>query len=151
MRFVQTLWFVLATALIALPIILCGCSESGGSGSVEPMADEPMILDAVLCISVKNDRPDGITDTFYRANDDRIYVWVYWTNLEDVSTAKVVWYEPDKDTPFREDLQTIRTDSGFGITWFYIDEPVEGFKTGEWSVEIYLDGNLERSLLFTVE
>lgn len=151
MKFIKTLRILLVATIIVLPVILYGCSESGGSSSVEPMADEPMILDAVLCISVKNDRPDGITDTFYRANDDRIYFWVYWTNLEDVSTAKAVWYEPDKDIPFREDSQTIRTDSGFGITWFYIDEPMDGFKTGEWSVEIYLNGKLERSLLFTVE
>lgn len=151
MKFIRMIQLISITALIALPIILCGCSESGGSSSVEPMADEPMILDAVLCISVKNNRPEGITDTFYRANDARIYVWVYWTNLEDVSTAKAIWYEPDKDAPFREDIQTIKTNSGFGITWFYIDEPIGGFKTGEWSVEIYLDGNLERSLLFTVE
>ena len=151
MKFIHLLWTVSIVTIIISTIFLCGCGESGGSSSVEPMADEPMILDAVLCISVKNDRPDGITDTFYRANDDRIYVWVYWTNLADVSTAKAVWYEPDKDTPFREDSQTIRTDSGFGITWFYIDEPVGGFNTGEWSVEIYLDGNLERSLLFTVQ
>ncbi len=151
MRFIQVLRFMLTATLMTLPIILYGCSESGGSSSVEPMADEPMILDAVLCISVKNDRPEGVTDTFYRANDNRIYVWIYWTNLEDVSTAKAVWYEPNKDAPFREDTQTIRTNSGFGITWFYVDEPIGGFNTGEWSVEIYLDGNLERSLLFTVE
>ena len=150
MKYMRALRILLTATIIVFPVILCGCSESGGSSSIEPMADEPMILDAVLCISVKNDRPEGITNTFYRANDDRIYFWVYWTNLEDVSTAKAVWYEPDKDTPFREDSQTIRTDSGFGITWFYIDEPAGGFKTGEWSVEIYLDGNLERSLLFTV-
>jgi len=137
--------------MFMVALAMMGCSESGGSKAIEPMSDEPMIVDSVMCIAVNNDRPDGITDVFFSKDDDRIYIWVYWSNLEDTSTAKVVWYKPDEDTPFREDSQKIITKTGFGITWFYIDKPSGGFEPGEWSVEIYLDGGFERSHLFTVE
>lgn len=141
--------FVIIVVVLS-PIFASGCTESGGSASIEPMADEPMILDSVMCIAVNNDRPDGVTNSFYRT-DDKIYIWIYWANIEDSSTVKVVWFEPNKDTPFREDPQIVRSETGFAITWFYIEKPVGGFSEGEWSVEIYLDGQFQRSHLFTVD
>jgi len=150
MSLIRRFQFVFVIVIMALPAFILGCSESGGSGAVEPLSDEPMILDSVLCINVEGDRPDGITDIFLRS-DDRIYIWIYWTNIEGTSTIKTVWYEPDEDMPYREDSQLIRSETGFGITWFYLDKPVGGFTDGEWSVEIYLDGEFERSHLFMVE
>jgi hypothetical protein len=71
--------------------------------------------------------------------------------MNSSSTVKAVWYSPDKETPYREDSHIVSSESGFAITWFYMDKPVGGFTPGEWSVEIYLDGSFERSYLFAVD
>jgi hypothetical protein len=71
--------------------------------------------------------------------------------MDTSATVKTVWYDPNEKTPYREDSQIVRSDSGFAITWFYMDKPTGGFTTGEWSVEVYLDGQFERSYLFTVD
>lgn len=149
MRQKNNAFIIIGMILLALTLFAYGCGDSGGSSSVEPFADEPMIVDSALCINVDNDRPDGITDTFL-TSDDRVYIWLYWTNVEGTSTARAVWYKPDVDTPYREDSQVINSESGFGITWFYVDKPVSGFDDGEWLVEIYLDGEFQRSYLFMV-
>lgn len=141
--------YVLMMLVILMPFLAIACSESGGSSSTEPFADEPMIVDSVMCIDVDQEKPNGITDTFYKS-DDRIYIWIYWSNVEGTSTVKAVWFKPNSDTPYLEDSQVVRSESGFAITWFYLDKPVGGFSTGEWSVEIYLDDRFQRSYLFTV-
>jgi len=139
-----------AFTVIVLPVLIVGCGEEGGSGAMEPLADEPMVLESVMCLDVDDARPVGITDTFLES-DEEIYVWIYWTNIEDRSTIKAVWFRPDKDSPSREDSQRIESSTGFGITWFFIEAPSDGFTEGEWSVDIYLDGQFERSHLFIVE
>jgi hypothetical protein len=148
MRFTIRTQLTIGILLITLTFLSYGC-ESGGSGSTEPLADEPMIVDSAMCINVSNDRPDGITNTFL-SSDDRIYVWVYWTKVAGTSTAKAVWYQPDVDSAYREDSQVVRSESGFGITWFYLDKPAGGFNSGEWLLELYLDGVFQRSYLFIV-
>jgi len=147
-KFIKKCFLIMSFILVSFWII--SCSESGGSSSTEPFADEPMIIDSVMCIDVKQEKPNGITDTFFKS-DDRIYVWLYWSNVEGTSTVKALWFKPDSDMPYLEDSQVVRSESGFAITWFYLDKPVGGFSTGEWSVEIYLDDRFQRSYLFTVK
>jgi hypothetical protein len=144
-----TMRYAFSIFVVLMPFLIIACSESGGSSSTEPFSDEPAIVDSAMCINIDKDRPDGITDTFLKS-DDRIYVWLYWSNLASSSVVKTVWFKPGSDVQYLEDSQTVRSESGFGITWFYIDKPITGFSTGEWSVEIYLDGNFERSYLFSV-
>jgi len=141
---------LLIGVLLVASLFVAGCSDSGGSAAIEPYADEPMIIESAMCIGDSNDRPDGITDTFL-TTDDRIYVWLYWTNIEGTSSVRTVWYKPSQESALREDTQTIRSDSGYGITYFYIDRPSGGFEEGEWIVEIYLDGEFHRSYLFYVD
>ena len=148
MASIGKLWF--AFTVIVLSCLILGCSEQGGSGALEPMADEPMILESVMCLDVEDARPVWITNSFLES-DERVYVWIYWTNLEGVSTVEAIWYEPEEDVPFLEELQTIDSSTGFGITWFFIEGPSGGFPEGEWSVDIYLDDQFERSHLFIVE
>ena len=141
---------LLSAIILVIPLSMIACSDSGGSNAVEPFADEPMIVDSAMCIKVDRDRPDGITNSFL-TSDDNIYIWVYWSHMNSSSTVKAVWYSPDKETPYREDSHIVSSESGFAITWFYLDKPVGGFTAGEWSVEIYLDGSFERSYLFSVD
>ena len=145
---IRRFWSIMT--ILALPVLILGCGEGDGGGvTVEPLADEPILLESVLCLDVDDARPVWITDSFL-ASDNDIYLWMYWTNIEDNSKVKVVWFSPKSELPFREDSQTMESSSGFQITWFYVSKPSDGFDEGEWTVEIYLDGLFERSYLFTV-
>ena len=64
----------LGIALLSLTLALSGCSEdaSGGSGFTDVGRGEPMIVDSALAISVFDDRPDGITDTFSAEFNDQV-------------------------------------------------------------------------------
>lgn len=134
---------------IVLMVLVIGCSEDSDRGTLEPLADEPMIVDGVTCLKIQDARPAGITDTFVES-DDKIYIWIYWSNVETVSDVEVLWFEPEKDTALSSDIQTINSSSGFAITWFSIDKPLGGFAEGNWSVDVYLDNMFQRSYIFEV-
>lgn len=129
------------------------CDNSGGSGSFTTSIDEPVIVDSVLAIDVTDNRPDGITDTFFDSSD-RIYLWIYWENVRGRHTVEVEWISPADELdepPFRTDRESFTSSTGAAISWFYIDQPVGGFDEGEWFVDIYLNGFFERSIIFLVE
>ncbi len=141
--------FLSLTAVIFFSIFIIGCDDNGGGGTLEPFADEPMILESVLCLEVDDARPVAITNAFF-SDDERIYIWLYWVNLDSTSTVEAEWISPETPGAFHKESQVINSDSGHGITWFYINRPVDGFVTGNWTVNIYLDGQFERSHLFSV-
>ncbi len=151
----------LVIVLLPFAIILNGCDEtrSGGSGTIDLGRGEPNIVESVLAISVHEDRPDGITDTFSAEVNDQVFLWLLWENIDESHTVKVSWFSPEDDLddpPFWSEERTISSTTGEKITWFYIDAPERGlrgdqFATGEWFVEIFLDGLFERSHLFYVE
>ncbi|RKU24117.1 hypothetical protein C6503_01420 [Candidatus Poribacteria bacterium] len=150
------LYSAFGVVLLSLTIALSGCSEdpSGGSGFADLARGEPTIVDSVLAISVFDDRPDGITNRFSAEFNDQVYLWILWANITEEHTVEVRWYSPDDgidDPPSWEEKQTFTSTTGDKITWFYIDLPDPDI-TGEWFVEVYLDGDLfERSHIFWVE
>ncbi|HGJ66869.1 TPA: hypothetical protein ENS27_16035, partial [bacterium] len=135
----QILTFML---VLLLSIIIYGCSDTGGSSSVEPYADEPLIIDSAMCIDVKGDQPNGITNKFY-SNDEQIYLWIYWANVDGTSKVKVVWYEEGADVSYKEQTRSFTSESGSQITWFYLDRPAGGFSKGEWSLYKYDETEFE--------
>ena len=150
------LYSTLGIILLSLAMALSGCGEdpSGGSGFTDVGRGEPIIVDSALAISVFDDRPDGITNTFSAGTNEQVYLWILWANITEEHTAEVSWYSPEEDIedpPFWSEKQTFTSTTGDKITWFYIDLP-EPAITGEWFVEVYLDGDLfERSHIFWVE
>ena len=150
------LYSVFGIALLSLTVALGGCGEDppGGSGFSDVARGEPTIVDSVLAISVFEDRPDGITNTFSAGVNDQVFLWILWANITEEHTVEVSWYSPEEgldDPPFWEEKQTFTSTTGDKITWFYIDLPDPEI-TGEWFVEVYLDGDLfERSHIFWVE
>lgn len=146
---------ILGIVLLSLTMALSGCGEdpSGGSGFTDLGRGEPTIIDSALAISVFDDRPDGITDTFSAEHNDQVYLWILWANITEEHTAEVSWYSPEEgpdDPAFWSEKQTFTSTTGDKITWFYVDLP-EPDITGEWFVEVYLDGDLfERSYVFWV-
>jgi hypothetical protein len=152
----KVLVWTFSLALLWGVIIFSGCDEtgSGGSGSSGVLRGEPAILDSALAISVSDDRPDGITDVFFSDTSDRIFLWIYWTNVEGRHSVDVSWFSPDRtldDSPFREERETFSSATGEQITWFFIERPSNGFPKGEWIVEISVDDLFERSHLFLVD
>ena len=147
---------ILGIAILSLTIALSGCGEeaSGGSGFTDIGPGELMIVDAALAISVFDDRPDGITDTFSAEFNDQVFLWLLWSNITEEHTIEVSWYSPEDgvdDPPFWTEKKNLTSTTGDKITWFYVDLP-EPDITGEWFVEVYLDGDLfERSYVFWVE
>ena len=139
-------------SIFTLAMLLCfvlGCDDNGGQGTVEPLSNEPIVVESVLCLDVNDARPVGITDAFFES-DDKIYLWIYWSNVDLSSEVEVFWYEPGAESAAQHDSQSIDSLSGYAITWFSIDRPVGNFEVGEWSVDIYIDGLFERSHLFSV-
>lgn len=151
-----SLYSTLGIVLLSLAMALSGCGEdpSGGSGFTDVGRGEPIIVDSALAISVFDDRPDGITNTFSTGINEQVYLWILWANITEEHTAEVSWFSPEEDIedpPFWSEKQTFTSTTGDKITWFYIDLP-EPAITGEWFVEVYLDGDLfERSHIFWVE
>ncbi|MDE0298812.1 MAG: hypothetical protein OXN17_09285 [Candidatus Poribacteria bacterium] len=142
--------------LLWVAAVFSGCDEtgSGGSGSSDVFRGEPAILDSALTISVIDDRPDGITDVFFSDTSKRIFLWIYWANVEGRHSVDVRWFAPDSALdapPFREERETFSSSTGEQITWFFIERPSNGFPRGEWIVEIDIDDLFERSHLFLVE
>lgn len=138
-------------AILAIGLNGCGEDSSGGSGITDIGRGEPVIVDSVMAISVFEERPDGITDTFSADVNEQIFLWILWNNIEEQHTVEVSWFSPNDaldEPPFRTESQTFASTTGEKITWFYIDMPSD---TGEWFVEIYLDGLFERSHIFWIE
>ena len=133
--------------------VICGGCDETGSGSSDILPGEPTILDSALAINLLDDRPDGITTSFL-SGDDRIYLWVLWTNVEGRHTASVEWFTPDQEldeSPFRAEDEVFSSATGEQITWFFIDPPDGEFPEGEWRVVVYLDDLFERSHIFFVD
>ncbi len=142
--------FCFMLAVTMLLVLILGCEDDGiHQGTVEPFADEPIIVESVMCLGINDARPREITDTFFES-DDRIYLWIYWSNVEPSSDVEIFWFLPGDALALRKDAETIESTTGSAITWFSIDEPSGGFEDGEWIVEIFLDGMFERSHIFTV-
>ena len=144
---------ILVIALLPLMIALSSCSEtsSGGSGFTDVGRDEPTIIDSVLATDVFDDRPDGITTTFVVDVDDKVFLWILWSNVEKRHTVEVSWFSPDDDldeTPFWSEEKPLTSTTGDKITWFYMDLPDN---RGDWFVQVYLDDLFERSHWFRVE
>ncbi len=149
----QAYTLILGIILLWMTIGAIGCDEtsSGGSSVIDVGRGEPTIVDSVLAISVFEDRPDGITDTFSADVNDQVFLWILWANIEEQHTVEVSWFSPEDDLddpPFWTEEQTFTSTTGDKITWFYIDAPEV---IGEWFVEIHLDGLFERSHVFWVE
>lgn len=147
--------------VVSLSFVMMGCEEttSGGSGVIDVARGEPKIIDSVLAVEVRNDRPQDITDSFDSGLDDKVFLWILWGNIDDTHQVEVSWISPAddlEDPPYHTEKRTISSATGEKITWFYIDAPTGGlsgerFASGYWIVEVLLDGVFERSHLFYME
>lgn len=141
-------------AVVLIAGLLIGCEAgSGGGDSASPFADEPLIIDSAMTLDVVDGRPNGITN-FFRSDDELIYLWTYWINVEGNHTVTVEWFAPSQgadEEPYFRKVESFTSNSEDRMIWFFINRPAGGFETGEWEVYVYFDGLFERSYIFYVE
>ncbi|MGQ9559097.1 MAG: hypothetical protein ACUVTG_04525 [Candidatus Oleimicrobiaceae bacterium] len=141
---------LLAALLFPLAVLLfvaCEKIKGGGGGVVAPTKDEPYIIECVTCVAVdEQSKPVLVTSTF--VVDEVVYVWIRWGNWYKTHTVSVKWFDPEGQLQGHR-AEELTSDSGHAVTWFFIDTGA-GAPTGDWWVEIYLDGEFMRSQVFTL-
>lgn len=137
-------------ALLAFFLLACTCGLPFGRGTPENPnlagADFGQVVTAGA-IGAEN-APQDVRNEF-RANDPIIYV-VADVNRVDQGTTVFARWSRDGD-PY-EDSPTITADRDYTDTYleFHI-EPTQGsFETGEYSVQIYVNGNPGPETSFTI-
>ena len=130
--------------LFALILSLaCESTEGGGSGGTEPVLTAPEIIEGFMCTGIFEGKPVGIDNDFFL--DERVYVWLSWTNVVGTHEVKILWVAPT-DKIF-ETKDTFESANGKMTTYFWLDT-TESAPVGQWLAEIYLDGNFIRSYTF---
>ena len=140
-------WLFLLLAGAMLLSSGCDKVEGEGGGVVSPTESDPYIIESVFCVNVYNDsKPVLITSVFYQ--DDYVYLWIRWGNVEETHTVTSEWFDPDGSLQAEVD-QEFTAQGGGAITWFYLDT-TSSAPLGEWWVDIYLDGEFMRSQIFMI-
>ena len=131
----------------ALSFHFINCNQTSGGGEVlTPGSDDPYIIDAVLCTSIENNSPSGITTNFFLG--ERVYLWILWSNVVKDDKVISVWYDPDN---FKKSEYSVvfQSNANRQISISYLD--ISNFATkGEWIVKIYLNNHFIRSYRFYV-
>ncbi len=135
-------WLLAFLAVLALSS--CDDEKAGGE-LVGPLAG-PRVAESLLALGVFEGVPVGITNSF--AQDEIVHLWVRWEALEPPHVAEAVWYDP-----FGDEVAATALDIASGpaeqITVFSLDL-TSGSSEGDWEVELWLDGEFQRSHLFLV-
>ena len=79
--------------MVLLLVSSCGDDKNSAGVSANLVRGEGIVADSVLAINVSQDRPDGITNHFF-SDSERIFLWLYWTNVTGTHTVKVRWFSP---------------------------------------------------------
>lgn len=136
---------IVLVLLAFLTSVGCEKIESEGGGVISPAKDAPYIIECVTCVAVDTQsNPVMVTSTF--VVDEAVYLWIRWGNWYKTHAVSVKWFDPDGELQgsYGEELTS---DTGFAVTWFFIDT-ASSAPTGDWWVEIYLDGQFVRSQVF---
>jgi hypothetical protein len=120
----------------ALAIAVTACSVMGGASSVDDIA-LTTTLDGDFC-------PIDEVNTF--SSNGAFYCSVKVTNLRTGSTVSSRWYYGEQ---FIEEVNYQVQSGGNGCVGFELTSP-NPWPRGGYRVEIYLDGNLERTATFAV-
>ena len=130
----------------ACAVALAACDDEKASGELVGPLSGAHVAESVLALAVFEGVPSGITDTFVQ--DEIVHLWVRWNRLEPPHDAEAVWYDPNGD---EVDVSLVEILDGPAeqITVFSLDlTPLSD--TGFWEVEIWMDGERQRSHLFEV-
>jgi hypothetical protein len=128
--------FFLLIGVLVLPALACDFSVSTAT-----------ITNGVMANDVKGDNfdPVGITDSF-PANVSILHAVVTISNAPSDTAVKVVWLDPS-NTSIGE--YTIKAEGTRNLDFSF--KPNGAMPAGNYKAEIYLDGKLDRTLVFTVQ
>lgn len=126
---------------------LTACEESPTTtGNIAGPLEGPRVAESYLALDVVDGAPAAITDSF--TLDDIVNLWIHWTDLDPPHEIEIVWWDP-LDNDYSTTLQ-LTENVAEQVTVFTLQFGAQA-ATGRWEVEIWIDGEFMRSLLFDVE
>ena len=128
-----------------LALAVSACSDDTVTGDVVSPLEGPRIIEAQLALEVVDGAPAGITDIF--AVGEFVNLWVHWDRLEPPHEVESVWWDPLDN--FVATTLDITENVPEQVTVFTL-ELIPVSVTGRWEVEIYVDGEFMRSIIFNV-
>ena len=148
---------LLTISLFLMACGVCSCSNPleglmGGGGVPENTATDSVEFgDVVTAAGIGNgNTPQQVRNQFSADNDPIIYVVAEVQRIEEGTSLFSRW---SRDGDVFEDSPAITAEEEFTDTYleFHI-EPIEGgFEPGDYTVQIYVNGNPGPSTEFTVE
>lgn len=137
-------------ALMALTIAACGLFEDERETENEPLISGAQFGDVVTAEGIGADNaPVEVTDTF-SASQDFIYVVAEVDSLEAGTTMFARWSRDGE--PF-EDSAEVTADRDYEDTYveFHLENLQNNFEEGDYSVQIFVNGNPAEEVEFSVE
>jgi len=144
----------LSLLLLLTTVLLAGCGLFGGAE--RERAEENAAIQGVSLGDVvtaegigENNAPVGITDSF-DASQDFIYVVAEADSIEQDTTMYARWSRDGE--PF-EDSAEITADQDYRDTYveFHLENLQDQFEEGDYSVQIFVNGNPTEAVEFTIE
>lgn len=113
------------------------------------------VSEATMALDVDSQNRPVNPTTVFPTNSDHIYCSVLINARPSSTHAQFDWYYlHGPDLPYTNQLFAsgeITLDEEAGYTWFRMNHPEGGFPRGEYAFLLYLDGNEEVYLEFTVQ
>ncbi len=151
-RFSSALQF--SSMLLLATILLAGCGLFGGAERERAQENEAIqgvsLGDVVTAEGIgENNAPVGVTDSF-NASQDFIYVVAEADSIEQDTTMYARWSRDGE--PF-EDSAEITADQDYTDTYveFHLENLEGQFEEGNYSVQIFVNGNPTDAVEFTIE
>lgn len=151
----QTLRMVRIVLLLSFAFVLAGCGLFGGAER-ERQEENVQITEGVELGRVvtaegvgQDNAPVEVTDRF-NASQDFIYVVAEADYIEEGTSLFARWYRDGE--PF-EDSSEITANQDYSNTYieFHLENLENRMEEGEYSVQIFVNGNPVESVDFTVE
>jgi hypothetical protein len=151
-RFSSALRFSLM--LLVATVLLAGCGLFGGAEREREQENEAIqgvsLGDVVTAEGIgENNAPVGVTDSF-NASQDFIYVVAEADSIEQDTSMYARWSRDGE--PF-EDSAEITADQDYRDTYveFHLENLEGQFEEGNYSVQIFVNGNPTDEVEFTIE
>jgi hypothetical protein len=141
--------------LLLITLLLAGCGLFGGAEREREQDNEALTEgvefgDIVMAEGIgANNEPLEVTDTF-NDSQDVIYVVAEADYIEEGTTMFARWYRDDEPI---EDSSELTADQDYRDTYieFHLENLQDSLETGDYRVELYVNGNPVESVDFRVE
>ncbi len=133
-------WLLL---LVAVAMMASGCSGSVTTANFQDM---------VMASEVDEDTNSAVTvQEVFAVGDPVIYAVGRLENAPEGTVAKASWIYLDLDPEYLIDEAEITAEEINSSVVFSLSRPDNGWPVGDYRVDLYIDGELEESIPFSVE